>query len=123
MHLILPFPPSMNSYWRSPNSGALKGRTLISERGRIFRVNALASVFDQLRAKPKAITADVSVSIVLYPPNKQKRDLDNYFKALLDALTHAGVYGDDSQIKALKAVWGPVTKKGKAEVTIKEIVV
>ncbi len=122
MILTLPFPPSVNGYWRSPNSGALKGRTLISESGRKFRANALASVLEQLRRRPKAITANVAVSIVLYPPTNQKRDLDNYFKALLDALTHAGVYTDDSQIKDLHAVWGAVTKNGKAEVTIKEIV-
>ncbi|EIC83332.1 RusA family crossover junction endodeoxyribonuclease [Serratia sp. M24T3] len=121
MILTLPFPPSFNGYWRSPNKGALKGRTLISESGRKFRANALASVLEQLRRRPKAITANVAVSIVLYPPTNQKRDLDNYFKALLDALTHAGVYADDSQIKDLHAVWGPVIKNGKAEVTIKEI--
>ncbi len=121
MILTLPFPPTLNGYWRSPNKGALKGRTLISESGRKFRANALASVLEQLRRRPKAITANVAVSIVLYPPCSRKRDLDNYFKALLDALTHAGVYADDSQIKDLHAVWGPVTKNGKAEVTIKEI--
>jgi len=121
MILTLPFPPSVNGYWRSPNKGALKGRTLISEAGRNFRVNALASVLEQLHRKPKAMTADLAVSIVLYPPTNQKRDLDNYFKALLDALTHAGVWKDDSQIKALAAHWGPITKNGRAEVTIKEI--
>jgi len=121
MNLILPFPPSVNGYWRSPNKGALKGRTLISETGRKFRVNALASVLEQLHRKPKALTSDLAVSIVLYPPTNHKRDLDNYFKALLDALTHAGVWKDDSQIKALAAHWGPVTKKGMAELTIKEI--
>lgn len=121
MILTLPFPPSVNAYWRSPNRGALKGRTLISENGRKFRVNALASILEQQRKKPKPMTADLSVSIVLYPPTKQSRDLDNYFKALLDALTHAGVWNDDSQIKALAAHWGPITKNGKAEVTIEEI--
>lgn len=121
MILNLPFPPSVNGYWRSPNRGALKGKILISEGGRKFRINAKASVLEQLRKKPKAMTADLSVSIVLYPPTKQKRDLDNYFKALLDALTHAGVWIDDSQIKKLAAQWGPVTKNGMTEISIKEI--
>jgi crossover junction endodeoxyribonuclease RusA len=33
MKLVLPFPPSVNTYWRAPNKGPLKGRHLISEKG------------------------------------------------------------------------------------------
>ncbi|HAH9643406.1 TPA: RusA family crossover junction endodeoxyribonuclease [Escherichia coli] len=37
------------------------------------------------------------------------RDLDNYNKALFDALTHAGVWEDDRQVKRMLVEWGPVT--------------
>ncbi len=40
-------------------------------------------------------------AILVYPPDRRARDLDNLGKALLDALTKAGVYGDDSQIDHL----------------------
>ena len=30
MKLILPFPPSVNTYWRHPNKGAFAGKSLIS---------------------------------------------------------------------------------------------
>ncbi|MBP0996674.1 RusA family crossover junction endodeoxyribonuclease [Serratia fonticola] len=122
MILTLPFPPSMNSYWRSPNKGALKGRHLISERGRKFRTEAIARVLEQLRRQPKPITTNIAVTVVFCPPNKAPRDLDNYFKALFDAMTHAGVWGDDKQIKRIVADWGPVTKGGKVELRISEVV-
>ncbi|WP_424840318.1 RusA family crossover junction endodeoxyribonuclease [Serratia marcescens] len=47
--------------------------------------------------------------------------MDNYFKALFDAMTQAGVWLDDSQIKRIEAEWGPVTKGGKVELRISEV--
>ncbi|WP_413732312.1 RusA family crossover junction endodeoxyribonuclease [Sodalis sp. RH20] len=121
MILVLPFPPSVNSYWRAPNKGPLAGRHLISADGRRYRNDVFASVLEQLRRIPKALRHDVSIDLVLYPPNRARRDLDNCFKALFDALTHAGIWVDDSQVKQLSARWGEVTTGGKAEITIREI--
>ncbi|MCU1787497.1 RusA family crossover junction endodeoxyribonuclease [Pectobacterium polaris] len=120
MKLILPFPPSVNTYWRSPSSGPLAGRHLVSAKGRAFRTQAIACVLEQLRCKPKAITSLVAVTITFYPPDRRTRDMDNYLKAPLDALTHAGVWADDSQIKRMLLEWGPVTKGGKAEIVISD---
>ena len=33
MKLILPFPPSVNTYWRHPNKGAFAGKSLKARRG------------------------------------------------------------------------------------------
>lgn len=115
MRLILPFPPSVNSYWRNTRKGVL-----ISASGRSFRSNAIASVYEQLKRRPKPLTVNVSVAVVLYPPTRQSRDLDNYLKAIFDSLTHAGVWADDSQVKRFTVEWGAVTKFGKAEITISE---
>ncbi len=92
--LTLPFPPSVNTYWRNTQRG-----TLVSVKGRVFRANAIAAVYEQLKRRPKAIESDVFVSVKLYPPTKQARDIDNFLKAPFDALTHAGVWVDDKQIK------------------------
>lgn len=70
---------------------------------------------------PKAITDPVAVAIVFYPPNLVRRDLDNFLKAPLDALTHAGVWVDDSQVKRLTIEWGPIIKGGKIEIVISEV--
>jgi len=113
MQLILPFPPSINGYWRATKTGVK-----ISARGRVFRSNALASIYQQLRSRPTALLTELDVHLVLFPPTRAKRDLDNFQKALFDGLTHAGIWKDDSQVKRMTVEWGPVTKDGKAEITI-----
>ena len=40
----------------------------------------------------------VAVEIEAHMPDKRRRDLDNLLKGLFDALTHAGVWMDDSQV-------------------------
>ena len=87
----LPWPPSVNRYWRS-----VGGRVLISADGRKYRgrVEAVASA-DRFGGSP------VLVSIYAHFPDQRRRDLDNLLKAPLDALTAAGMWDDDSQIQAL----------------------
>uniref|UniRef100_UPI002349329C RusA family crossover junction endodeoxyribonuclease n=1 Tax=Providencia sp. PROV196 TaxID=2949897 RepID=UPI002349329C len=85
--LVLPFPPSVNACWRNIN-----GKTLISAKGRAFRANAMAAIYEQLRKRPKAITEHVSVIVKMYPPTNHRRDIDNYLKAPFDALTHANIW-------------------------------
>ena len=64
----------------------------------------------------------VPVRVIRWEPETQRvnriRDLDNYNKALFDALTHAGVWEDDSQGKRMLVEWGPVIPEGKVEITI-----
>ncbi|MEN0584465.1 MULTISPECIES: RusA family crossover junction endodeoxyribonuclease [unclassified Kosakonia] len=118
MKLILPFPPSVNTYWRAPNKGPLKGRHLISAAGRKYQSDACAAIIEQLRRLPKPSSEPASVEVILYPPDARRRDIDNYNKALLDSLTHAGVWEDDRQVKRLLVEWGPVVKGGRVDVTI-----
>lgn len=122
MKLTLPFPPSVNSYWRAPSKGPLQGRHLVSADGRKYQSKAAAAVIEQLRRIPKPTTSLVAVEVVLYPPDRKRRDLDNYLKALFDALTLAHVWEDDSQVKKMLVEWGPVTSKGKVEITISNFV-
>ena len=76
------------------------------------------AIIEQLRRLPKPSTELAAVEITLYPPDARRRDIDNYNKALFDALTHAGVWEDDSQIKRMLVEWGPVAPKGRVEITI-----
>lgn len=82
MKLTLPFPPSVNGYWRATNTGMK-----ISASGRSFRSNAIAAILTQLKRRPQLITVNVEVTLLLYPPDKHNRDLDNYQKGLFETLT------------------------------------
>lgn len=114
MKLILPFPPSVNTYWRHPNKGAFAGKSLISAAGRKFQSAACAAIVEQLRRLPKPTSAPASVEIVLFPPDNRIRDLDNYNKALFDALTHAGVWEDDSREKECWWSGDRLSRKGRS---------
>ena len=92
--LVLPWPPSVNRYWRSVN-----GRVLIAAAGRKYRTDVELIV---LLAKLVRFGAEpVVVRIQAWFPDARRRDIDNVLKAPLDALTHAGLWDDDSQIVAL----------------------
>lgn len=118
LKLSPPFPPSVNHYWRSVTMGARKA-VLISKGGRDF-AEAVAGSVSRLRLQ--ALQGPVAVSVLLCPPDKRRRDLDNFGgKALLDALTKAKVWGDDSQVVRLCMEWGPVVKGGAAVVEIKAV--
>jgi len=114
--LELPWPPSVNSYWRSPNTGKLAGRTLISERGRNYR----RAVSDAIRmaGQPKADPGRLDVALTVFPPDRRRRDLDNLPKGILDALTHAGVIEDDSLIDRLLIERATSCPGGKVRVVV-----
>ncbi|MBI0447198.1 RusA family crossover junction endodeoxyribonuclease [Deinococcus sp. DB0503] len=110
--MSLPFPPSVNRMWRS-----VQGRNILSAAGREYRKAGLASLDPQrLACWPR--TGRLSVSVTLCPPDARRRDVDNYLKAVLDLLTHGGVYVDDSQIDRLTITRGPVEKGGRVIVEV-----
>lgn len=104
--LELPWPPSVNHYWRSVTKGRLAGRVLISEKGRKFRADVEAIV---ARHQIQTLTARLSVAIDVFPPDRRRRDIDNLSKSILDSLVHSGVIEDDSLIDRLLIERKPVT--------------
>ena len=111
--ISLPWPPSVNRYWRSA-----MGRVLISEEGRRYR-RCVAECC--LIKGVRGTAGPLAVSIVAYAPDGRRRDLDNLLKAPLDALTHAGAWEDDSQISDLRIMWGKPSRPGRLEITITEM--
>ena len=119
IELTLPYPPTVNTYWRHVGR-----RTLLSKKGREYRGAVLAIVAERFRRLvPFTVFAgDVEVCIVAHPPDKRRRDLDNLPKAILDSLEHAGVFEDDSQVARLVIERRPLCRPdGKVKVTIAEI--
>lgn len=54
-----------------------------------------------LRGRQGIGSLPVNVSIDAFYPDRRLRDIDNILKALLDALTRAGMWDHDSQVEAL----------------------
>lgn len=118
--LELPWPPSVNHYWRH---AVIKGRAQVytSAEGKAYRTAVHESVLQHAPGQRKADTGRIQVGIMAYVPDRRARDLDNINKALLDALVHAKVFEDDSMIDRLTIERGPVVKGGKVRVFIEGI--
>jgi|SRR4051812_10260592 crossover junction endodeoxyribonuclease RusA len=117
----LPFPPSVNTYWRHIAKGKLAGRVLISEKGRAYRIECARTLLVQ-RVPRGAVSGKLKVQIFASPPDRRTRDLDNMLKASLDALKHCEVVRDDADIDDLHITRGSVRKDGELQVLITEII-
>lgn len=92
--LRLPWPPSVNHYWR-----VFRGRAIVSAEGREYRRRMTFLALEQGLIEP--LLGRLAVRLDVFPPDRKRRDLDNLLKAVLDGLRTAGVYRDDSQIDRL----------------------
>ncbi len=111
LSFALPYPPSVNHYWRH-----VWAKILVSAEGREYRKRVAA-----LLTGTKPMVGPLSVSVEIHPPDRRRRDLDNCMKSLLDALQHGGAYEDDSQIARLLVERRDVMDGGKAVVAIDSI--
>ena len=106
------FPPTVNNYYVKTRNGVF-----ISQKGRRFRDHVADMVNAQLGGLELG-EARLHVTVCLHPPDKRHRDLDNYMKALLDAITHTGLWEDDKQIDQLCIYRGEVVKSGSVRMEI-----
>lgn len=109
--LTIPFPPSVNAYWRQ-----FRGRTIVSARGREYRSAVVAAMIGT-----QPIAGPLSVWIVARQPDKRRRDLDNLCKCALDGMKAGGAYEDDSQIHRLLIEWGGYVDGGLLDVVIEPL--
>ena len=118
-HIPAKWPPTVNTYYRNT-----RGRVLISENGRAYRISvAVAAMAARSNGSlPRSpLTGRLSVRLDLYQADKRKRDIDNLPKALLDSLTKANVWIDDSQIDQLFIVRHNIKGLSHAMVHISEM--
>lgn len=96
MHsLVLPYPPTVNLYWRNVVVGG-RARVLLSKDGRAYK-QAVANLAVARGVQP--ISGALAITGRFYRP-RRVGDLDNLIKGTLDAL--AGfAYHDDAQIEEL----------------------
>jgi crossover junction endodeoxyribonuclease RusA len=109
--LTLPLPPSINCYWRKSPRGMY-----ITKDGKTFRQRVAEIVAERNAIKFGAARLCVAMHVSMR--DRRVADVDNRIKAALDALTHAGVYDDDSQIDELFVARGPIVKGGRCEVMV-----
>ncbi|MDX1318280.1 MAG: RusA family crossover junction endodeoxyribonuclease, partial [Xanthomarina gelatinilytica] len=99
----LPWPPSVNHYW-SMRSAGTRIIKFVGKKGKLFREDVIERTKDLLPHCDKYFNSKahrLAVTVDIYPPDRRRRDIDNLSKALLDALEHASVYEDDTQIDYL----------------------
>ena len=110
--LHLPWPPTVNSYYKITKHG----QRYLDKKVREYR-DTLHSAVEQ-QAPGLHLTDTLFMEGYLFPPDRRKRDLDNYMKGLLDALTNSGIWEDDSLIDQLHIYRGETVKEGSVRVEI-----
>lgn len=121
VELRLPWPPTVNHYWRTAVRGkGAKARvvTYVSNDGVEYRKAVYGAVPDSARRK---FSGRLALTLTAYPPDLRRRDLDNTLKATLDALAHAGVYLDDGQIDSLVIERREPVRGGALGVVVQEV--
>lgn len=109
-NFTLPWPPSANRYWRHVGS-----RVIISKEARLYK-NIVKKLSLTWNFEP--IKDQLGVSILVYPPDYRRRDLDNLLKITIDALNHTGLFKDDSQIISLFVQKLHVIKPGLLDISL-----
>lgn len=109
--LELPLPPTINSgYWKFHGH-----RRFLTKKAQEFNLSVKTIVDKQ---PIRFGSANLEMTIIINFATKHRADISNRVKALEDALVHAGLMEDDSQIKILHVYAGPVVKGGKSTVKI-----
>ena len=113
MKFELPWPPSVNRYYRHVGP-----RVLLSSEGRNYRMMCVS----RLGGTCPKLSGRLMLSGDFYPPDARRRDLDNLLKCTLDSLVHAGLLEDDSQIKHIDIrMRDPVPPDGLVYLELKEL--
>ena len=114
IHLILPYPPSVNTYW-----GFHGHRRFLTKQAVKFK-QLVANTF--LSSGQQGLgDARLSIIIRLSPPDRRKRDIDNVIKGLLDALCQAGIFVDDEQFDEVHIHRASIKKGGECEICIAKL--
>lgn len=104
----LPWPPSLNAYYRHVGP-----RVLISKAGRLYREEVC------LMGLPRAPEGRIAMSVVTHQRTAGRCDLDNFLKVALDSMKWASVFADDSLIDELCVRRGCVERAGRLRVRIR----
>lgn len=110
----VPFPPSSNTAYPTNK----QGRRFLSDKGKAYKAEVGFSIrkYNGLFKKHDRL----SVTFVMFPPDKRKRDICNYEKLLMDCFTGT-IFPDDEMVDHFEIKRGGIIKGGLMEVLIKDI--
>jgi len=97
MKISIPYPPALNRLYRVNKFGSL----YLSREGKQYK-DAVKEMLKDL--SPFGDTANLSLRIKMFPPDRRKRDIDGILKISLDALESSGLIPNDSQIHHLEVI-------------------
>ena len=111
--VLLPYPPTINHYYGQTKCG----RRYIRKEGKRYR----ELVRHRARQMGYSTNRRCIGVLILDPPDRRQRDVDNVQKCTLDALEHSGIIENDSLFKGLLTVMAEPLKPGGLEVIIYEL--
>lgn len=115
MTIVIPFPyASGNHAWKHS-----KGRHYLTEKAKKYYWDV--TYLCRAQNAVWRLEGSLEVEVMIYPPDKRKRDLDNVWKVAADALTKAGFWVDDSMVTDLRLLKMKVDGPGRIEVRIKSV--
>jgi crossover junction endodeoxyribonuclease RusA len=109
--LTLPYPPTVNHYWCVGN-----GHIYVSAQGKAY----VRQVKRILEGAPK-VKGKLQVTVLVSPPDRRERDIDNILKCLLDSITRSGVWKSDSHIVVLMMYMLEPESPGSVELIVEPI--
>jgi len=119
-HIILPWPPSVNVYYRAVPHGKHGARNILSAAGRQYKQDA-ARAF-RLTHEGLSLHGRLYCHLTMRAPTRRKYDIDNRIKPVLDALQDVGAFDDDEQIDKILAERGIVNPgNGHVQITLRQI--
>lgn len=124
IRLILPWPISINAYWKSrviKVNGKSMSSTYVTAAGVKFQKNVLAAVIKQI-GQQSPLQGRLRVVMRFYGPNARKYDISNFIKTTEDALTKARIWVDDEQVDEEHLYRFPIDRVNpRVEVEISDI--
>lgn len=116
--LVFENPNSINNHWLRSARGMF-----ISKQGKEFRQHVI-DIVEKAGYKDLKIDGRLKYIAIYCRHDKRKCDIDNFStKAVFDALTHSGIWIDDSQLDEISYSRGSLTtdKISRLHITIQEI--
>ena len=112
MNIVLPYPTvTGNHMWKHA-----KGKHYLVKEAKDYFADVMMAV--QMQGAHLNTDQALRLQVLLYPPDNRRRDMDNAWKVIGDAMTKAGVWQDDSQIRAKLIEWQSPVKGGRVLINL-----